>query len=1034
MSWIPILACFLAQAAGAVAEFAGKLETASPADIPDLVAREREGAAAWSRAEWAAFVRERASAGAEKGAPRETALAVAAALAERFGESHHAARLALAAAWSREEAARAARAQELWSAGEAAARRGEFARAEGAWAEAFGIARELGDGSEAGRILLARAALAGREGAAERSRGFIEEAALAFEGASDRPGLGAAAVALARLLVSSDLEGAAAAYRRAVAAYEAVRDERRARAALEALERSLADLGADRAESGELREALAAFREAEAAARKLGSPDARSRTAANLGSLALLQGNAEEAIRAYGEALAAESERPGGGDPVRKATVLANLGRAYREREDFGAAVREYGRALEILEPLEGREALRARADALFKLAAALRLRGEREEAERRRGEAFALARDLGDRRLLAGLHDLRGNLLEDEGRHAEAEREHRAALAIASEMRDPLARARTLTSLGEAILGQGRRAEALPLLREAAEILERERLRATAREESERFLRGREHPYGNLIRLLLEERASEARADRREELLAEAFAWAERCRARDLVRVLAEARSEIRRALPADLAREEREAFRRVSGIQARLRSAVARGAEGTALDALEAELASAEKGLRRVQERVWAERPGAAALEGPAAPGLGELAGAVLARDEALLLYALGEDASYLFAVRSGRAEAFALPRREALEAEIRPLVRALASPSAEVARVRDLARGAWETLVAPARETVGSARRLVVSPDGLLHALPFEVLVEPAGGGRPAYLVETRSVLYVPSAAVLAELRKRPRASRAASLLAVSDPRAGEGELAVLRGAAGREGLRELLGADLEPLANAAREVRAIERWFPKGGRTVLEGSAAREKALKDPAVLGRAAALHVAAHAVVSEASPATSALLLAPEPDGSEDGLFEVREALALSRVPDLVVLSACRTGVGELAGPEGVAGFARAFLVAGAGDVVVALWSVHDAAALAIVPEFYRELLEGGKPADEALRAAKLAYLAKGYRGLEKALKEESPERGPLSTTPRRAADPRDPFYWAPCVVVGRGGRLGGAPGEGGKP
>ena len=168
--------------------------------------------------------------------------------------------------------------------------------------------------------------------------------------------------------------------------------------------------------------------------------------------------------------------------------------------------------------------------------------------------------------------------------------------------------------------------------------------------------------------------------------------------------------------------------------------------------------------------------------------------------------------------------------------------------------------------------------------------------------------------------------------------------------------------------------------------------------------------------------MATHGLILERQPGSSSLLFAPEPDGSEDGLLQVREVFALERVPELVVLSACRTAVGELAGGEGVIGFARAFLAAGAGDVVVALWSVHDAASLALMPVFYSALVGGAAP-DEALRRAKLWYLREGHTRMgEITGKDDSPVRGDLTVVRGSPVDTRHPFYWAPCVVVGRGG------------
>jgi CHAT domain-containing protein len=221
--------------------------------------------------------------------------------------------------------------------------------------------------------------------------------------------------------------------------------------------------------------------------------------------------------------------------------------------------------------------------------------------------------------------------------------------------------------------------------------------------------------------------------------------------------------------------------------------------------------------------------------------------------------------------------------------------------------------------------------------------------------------------------------------------------------------------------MLGVRLEPLPGAAEEVETLGALFPEDRRKVFTRGAAREKAVKDPGLLGATTILHLATHGMISEEDPCASALVLGSEPDGSEDGLLEVREVFALHGAPDLVVLSACSTGLGELAGGEGILGFARAFLAAGAGDVTVSLWSVHDEAALALMPLFYKGIVAGGRPAEESLREAKIAYLKGGFRKVD--VTRGGLERGGLKVVPKETPDPRHPFFWAPCVIVGRGGR-----------
>jgi CHAT domain-containing protein len=120
--------------------------------------------------------------------------------------------------------------------------------------------------------------------------------------------------------------------------------------------------------------------------------------------------------------------------------------------------------------------------------------------------------------------------------------------------------------------------------------------------------------------------------------------------------------------------------------------------------------------------------------------------------------------------------------------------------------------------------------------------------------------------------------------------------------------------------------------------------------------------------------------VDDRSPFDSGLVLAiPEQfaEGHDNGLLQVWEIFQSVRLDaDLVVLSACETGLGEIRGGEGIIGLTRAFQYAGARSVLASLWRVDDKATADLMERFYRHL-RAGSPKDEALRAAQLEMLAR---------------------------------------------------------
>jgi CHAT domain-containing protein len=178
--------------------------------------------------------------------------------------------------------------------------------------------------------------------------------------------------------------------------------------------------------------------------------------------------------------------------------------------------------------------------------------------------------------------------------------------------------------------------------------------------------------------------------------------------------------------------------------------------------------------------------------------------------------------------------------------------------------------------------------------------------------------------------------------------------------------------------------------------------------LLGAAASETALKE--ALPRARYLHLAVHGFVHAQRPELSCLALAR--GGGEDGILEVRELGATAA--DLVVLSACDSGGGELAAAEGILGFGRAFFIAGARHLIVSAWPVSDQSAAELMPAFWKSFLRSRDPA-AALRDAQRTFLARARSGGIAVAGDTS--RGKLKKV-AKDVKPDHPFFWAGFVAL----------------
>jgi len=142
----------------------------------------------------------------------------------------------------------------------------------------------------------------------------------------------------------------------------------------------------------------------------------------------------------------------------------------------------------------------------------------------------------------------------------------------------------------------------------------------------------------------------------------------------------------------------------------------------------------------------------------------------------------------------------------------------------------------------------------------------------------------------------------------------------------------------------------------------------GDVVLLGSEATEAGFRfSVSRRPRWQAVHVACHGVVDPDRPTLSALALTPT--AADDGFLTALDVFRLRVPADLVVLSACDSGVGKIVNAEGVLGLMRAFVFAGAPRVVVSLGRVSDTATRAFMEAFYAQF-QAGAPAATALRGA----------------------------------------------------------------
>ncbi|MEM9558018.1 MAG: CHAT domain-containing protein [Acidobacteriota bacterium] len=681
----------------------------------------------------------------------------------------------------------------------------------------------------------------------------------------------------------------------------------------------------------------------------------RARALNNLGELALRRHALDRAEARFREALAIK-EALAPNDPI-VATSLTGLGHVALARGDLDDAAARFRRVREQMHATRPGSLLEATA---LNDESRLRLRlGDLAAARDGHRRALAMLEevapaglDVAATRLWLGEVALAGGDLVSASAHLEEAR--RRLTEIVGET---TVLAETLGLLAEVRRREGAGADAIELSRQAVETVEKQLARFGAAPGSRiQFRADHDALYRRWIELLVDA----GRFD-------EAFAALERSRSRGLLELLASRHLRLRDAPPA-LERRRLELVAAQDRLAHRL--ARAAGAEDEAQlgdEGLARELAGLRRKREELADRLWRESPRVAAWRAPRPLGV-VAAREALDTGTLLLAWSVGSERTLLFAVQ--RDQPVRVIQRPWGEEELRYRVDRFVTRLQRGARHwmgavraketwRQDAQGLGEDLLGPVLDEMDSARRIVVSPDGPLHRLPFAALRLPPSHGRPGrFVIDDRPMSYIASATLLAALGRVRTAERARAETAPA--------LDLLAFGAGTPG-----PLDLPQLAAAAAEAEAVAALFDHGVSHV--GAAATEQRWMDEAP--RARRLHFAGHAVVDPESPLDSALVFSVPTaivSGEENGMLEAWEVFEqLELDADLVVLSACGTAVGEAVRGEGLLGLERAFLYAGARSVVASLWPVSDSRTRRVMERFYHHL-RCGASGDEALRRAQL--------------------------------------------------------------
>jgi len=488
-----------------------------------------------------------------------------------------------------------------------------------------------------------------------------------------------------------------------------------------------------------------------------------------------------------------------------------------------------------------------------------------------------------------------------------------------------------------------------------------------------------------------------------------------ERGRARSLLEMLSESRVDIRQGVDQALLERERLLSRQLNDKAQRQVTLLSGKHTKEQADAAQKEVTRLLTEYQQLQLQIRINNPRYAALTQPQPLSLKQIQQNLLDPETVLLEYSLGEERSYLWMVSRDSLHSYQLPSRTVVDQAARRFYELLKMQDSEIAdlvlkevELQKAGKALSDILLAPVDAQL-RAKRLLIVADGVLQYVPFAALADPGArtdaaksvGYHP--LMQRYEIIHLPSASTLAAIRDetRKRESALRSVAVVADPVFSATDERVRSSRSRAKGVKAS-GQPNGPLSKAdssrgfltralrsagissnaegiprlpytRREAMQILGLVPRSDRwEAVDFEASRQQVTSGK--LAQYRIVHLATHGVLDVKNPELSGLIfsLVNQRGQPQDGFLRLHDIYNLRLGADLVVLSACQTGLGKDVRGEGLVGLTRGFMYSGAPRVVTSLWKVEDAATAELMKYFYQAMLKNNERPAAALRTAQL--------------------------------------------------------------
>jgi CHAT domain-containing protein/Tfp pilus assembly protein PilF len=669
------------------------------------------------------------------------------------------------------------------------------------------------------------------------------------------------------------------------------------------------------------------------------------------------------------------------GDKQGEAATILGISRISDLLGEKQKAIEYYNQALPLYQAVGDRG---GEATTLNNLGLVYDSLGEKQKAIEFYNQALPLYQAVGDRGGEATTLNNLGLVYDSLGEKQKAIEFYVRALPILRAVGDRGGEATTLYNIAYFQRSEGKLTEALTNIKAAVDIIESLRSKIVSPELRTSYFATVQDYYEFYTNLLMQLHQQ----DPSKGYDAEALHIAERSKARSLLELIAEANADIRQGIDPKLLVREKVLQYKLDAVEKQLNDNPPPAQQQT----LERERNNLLEQYQQLRTEIRLKSPNYAALTQPQPLNLQQIQAKVLDKDTLLLEYFLGEERSYLWVVGKNSFTSYTLPARQEIEKAVKQFRGHLTDPAPDFSRLLRDSTALSKLILAPAVNQLGNKRLLIVA-DGALQTIPFAAL---SLSDKQEYLplATNYEIVNSPSASTIAIVREqlKSRQKPAKELVIMADPVFTKDDTRVvtspptplLPGEGSNEGSEDLnliamnrsldeIRLNIGRLPGTRAEAEAIMTLIPESERMQVfdfdaNKTIATSPELKDYRIV------HFATHGIANPDKPELSAVImsLVDKQGRTENGFLRLNDIFNLTLNADLVVLSACQTGLGQSVKGEGLVGLTRGFMYAGTPRLAVSLWNVDDEATAELMKRFYSLMLEEKLPPAKALRQAQL--------------------------------------------------------------